>query len=174
MQITHFPSYPGRLLVGLLALLLSQAALGQATFKAQLRGVVHDASGALVQHATVTLTNEATAVVATTETDAEGRYIFNNLVPASYEIKVEAPGFKITRQAHIVLRVAQESELDLKLEVGQISATVEVTGEPVLLNSASVELGQEVTNRYVTEVPLFDRDISKLAYLAPGVARISG
>jgi hypothetical protein len=146
----------------------------QATFKAQLRGVVRDPSSAVVPKAKVTITDEATGVPSSTNTDAEGRYIFSNLAPASYEIKVEADGFKTTHQSHIVLGVAQQSELDLKLDVGQAIATVEVTATPVLLNSTSAELGTEVTNRYVTEVPLLDRDISKLSYLSPGVTESQG
>ncbi len=163
-------------LVGILlsAFLWSPAAFGQATFKAQLRGTILDASGAVIQHATVTLTNEATAVAVTAETDASGRYILNNLAPASYDIKAEAPGFKSSHQSNVVLRVGQESDLDFKLEVGEVAATVEVTGDRVLLNSSNAELGQEVTSRYVTEVPLFDRDISKLTYLTPGVTESQG
>ena len=74
----------------------------------------------------------------------------------------------------MVFRVGQQTDLDFKLQVGEVASTVEVTGEQVLLNSTSAELGQEVTNRYVTEVPLFDRDISKLAYLTPGGTESQG
>ncbi len=155
-------------------LVLAPGALAQATFKAQLRGTVHDSSGAVVQKATVTLTNESTTVPVTTESDEGGRYIFNNLVPASYEIKAEATGFKASHQSGLVLRVGQESDLDIKLEVGEVSTSVEVTGSRVLLNSSNAELGQEVTSRYVTEVPLFNRDISKLTYLTPGVTESQG
>lgn len=49
-----------------------------------------------------------------------------------------------------------------------------MTSDSVLLNSANAELGQEVTSRYVTEVPLFSRQITKLAYLAPGVTESQG
>src|SRR5262245_33555994 len=124
------------------AFLWSLPALAQATFKAQLRGTVSDSTGAIVRDATVTLTNQATAVSSTVKTDADGRYIFNNLTPASYDVQVEASGFKATRQTNVVLRVGQQSELDLKLDVGAVSASVVVTGDPVLLNSASPELGQ--------------------------------
>src|SRR5690348_6737069 len=81
----------------------------QSTFKAQLRGVAQDGSGAVVSNATVTLTNEGTGVSLVTKTDNNGRYIFNNLAPASYEIKAEAEGFKPLHQQNLVLRVAQES-----------------------------------------------------------------
>ncbi|HEY6180862.1 MAG TPA: carboxypeptidase-like regulatory domain-containing protein, partial [Terriglobales bacterium] len=172
-------NFPRTSRLSLFLLLLSASfwsvpAWAQATFKAQLRGSVTDATGAVVRDAAVTLTNQATAVSSTVKTDTDGRYIFNNLAPASYDIQVEASGFKATRQTNVVLRVGQQSELDLKLDVGAVSASVVVTGDPVLLNSASPELGQEVTSRYVTEVPLFDRDLSKLAYLAPGVTESQG
>ena len=161
-------------LIPILLLALLPAAFGQATFKAQLRGTVHDASGAVVQHATITLTNESTTVPVTTQSDESGRYIFNNLVPASYAVNAEAPGFKASHQAGIALRVGQESDLDITLVVGEVATTVEVTGARVLLNSSNAELGQEVTSRYVTEVPLFNRDISKLTYLTPGVTESQG
>lgn len=175
MHCSRFPLSPFcRLLVALALTFLAQAAWGQATYKAQLRGIVRDTSGAVVQHATISAINEGTGVAMTAQTDADGRYILNNLVPASYAIKAEAAGFKSVQQSNVVLRVGQQSELDFKLDVGQITASVEVTAAPLLLNSASSELGQEVTNRYVTEVPLFDRDISKLAFLAPGVTESQG
>jgi hypothetical protein len=155
-------------------LMLAAGTWGQATFKAQLRGTVHDVSGAVIQQAVVTLTNQATGVSVVAESDANGRYIFNNLDPATYDIKAEAPGFEASHQSNVMLRVGQQADMDLKLQVGQVTATVEVTGEQILLNSASAELGQEVTNRYVTEVPLFDRDISKLTYLTPGVTESQG
>jgi hypothetical protein len=168
--------HPLRLLTILLTVFLlpHPLARGQATFTAQLRGTVQDASGAVVPRAKVTIANEATGVAEGTETDALGRYIFNNLTPASYQVKVEAESFKTTVQSNLILRVGQQTDLDFKLELGEITSTLEVTGSAVLLNSASAALGQEVTNRYVTEVPLFDRDISKLAYLAPGVTESQG
>lgn len=156
------------------SLILAAVAVGQATFKAQLRGTVHDASGAVIQNATITLTNQATHIAVNSVSDDNGRYIFNNLDPATYEIKAEAAGFKSSHQSNVVFRVGQQADLDFNLQVGEVAATVEVRGEHILLNSTSAELGQEVTNRYVTEVPLFDRDISKLSYLTPGVTESQG
>jgi hypothetical protein len=154
--------------------LISHVAWGQSTFKAQLLGVARDNTGAVISNANVTITNEATGVSLTTKTDSEGRYIFNNLAPASYQIKAEAEGFRPFQQQNIVLRVAQESVLDLKFEVGSVASTIEVSAAPVLLNDSNAELGQEVTSRYITEVPLFDRDISNLVYLTPGVTEAQG
>ncbi len=153
---------------------LSGNALGQATFTAQLRGTIEDASKAAVPRVTVTATNNATNVSETVTTDDQGRYIFNTLRPASYTLKVEAQGFKTVVQPNVVLRVGQQMDLDISLEVGEVTSTVEVTEAPPLLNSVSAALGQEVDNRYVTEVPLLDRQILNLAFLAPGVTEVGG
>lgn len=147
---------------------------GQASFTAILRGTVQDQTGASVPQAAVTIVNDGTGVSAQVKADSEGRYVFNNLQPASYSIVVEATGFKKLTQKGLVLRVSQQSVLDLKLEIGETSSSIDVTADAVLLNSANSELGQEVTSRYITEVPLFNRDITKLAYLAPGVTESQG
>jgi hypothetical protein len=163
------------LLASLFAILgLCSAAFAQATFTAQLRGVIQDPSQAAVPGATITITDDATTVSDRSTSDAAGRYIFNGLRPASYTLKVEAVGFKTLVGENIVLRVGQQADLDLTLAIGSVAATVEVKGTPPLLNSVSAALGQEVTNRYVTEVPLLNRDVSNLAFLAPGVTQVGG
>jgi hypothetical protein len=162
------------LVLGLLCV-LSWAAprtLAQATISsALLRGTVQDSSQAAVPRATVTITNEATNVSEKTLTDEQGRYVFGKLQPASYTVKVEVAGFKTAVQSNVVLRVGQQSDLDFTLEVGELTTTVEITAAAPLLNSVSAALGAEVDNRYITEVPLFDRQITNLAFLAPGVTQ---
>src|SRR5215467_10366842 len=145
------------LLVLLLPTLRKSSA--QTSFTAQLRGTVSDMAGARVPGATVTAVNEATQVAERATTNAEGRYIFNDLRPASYTVRVEASGFKAAVRSEITLRVGQQSDLDLTLEVGDVKTSVEVTSTAPLLNTVSGALGQEVDNRHVTEVPLLDRTI---------------
>ena len=163
--------------LGLIAMLVTCApahsAFAQATFTGvQLRGTVQDASKAAVPRATVVVTNDATNVPDKVTTDEAGRYIFNTLQPASYTLRVEASGFKTAIRSNIVLRVGQQVDVDFTLEVGEITSTVEVSAAAPLLNSVSAALGQEVDNRYVTEVPLFNRVLLNLAFLAPGVTEV--
>lgn len=154
-----------------LMVLMAPDVFAQATFTgALLRGRVQDTSQSLVPRATVTVTNDATRVSQKTTTDEEGRYVFNFLQPASYAVQVEAQGFKTFVRQGVVLRVGQQTDLDFTLEVGEVTTTVEITAASPVLNSVSAALGQEVDNRYVTEVPLFDRQVLNLAYLAPGVS----
>ena len=161
-------------LLAFLLLGLSAVLFGQADFTAQLRGTVQDSSGAVVPTASVTITNSKTGVSVKHPVDAEGRYVFINLEPASYDVAVEAQGFKRLVQSGIVLRVSQRAALDLKLEVGAMATSVDVTADAAVLNTTNAEMGQEVTARYITEVPLFSRQITKLAYLAPGVTEAQG
>src|SRR5207249_7184517 len=82
----------------------------QATYTAELRGTVTDASGALVPGATVTATNDETKVLQTRKTDEAGRYLFNAMPPASYTIRVEASGFKTLVRPNVVLRVSFQTD----------------------------------------------------------------
>src|SRR5690242_14002420 len=117
----------------------------QGSDTALLRGAVMDSSGAVIPNATVTMTNVATGVAEKRPADESGRYLFTDLKPAAYTAKVEATGFKTLVRENIVLRVGQQSDLGFKLEVGEITQTVEVTAEAPLLNSVSGVLGTEVT-----------------------------
>src|SRR5690242_15466973 len=148
-------------------------ALGQGSDTALLRGTVTDSSGAVIPGVTVIMTNIATGVSEKRNTDGAGRFVFTDLKPAPYTATAEAKGFKKLIRENIVLRVGQQSDLDLQLEVGEISQQVEVSAESPLLNTVSGALGTEVTNKYITAMPLIDRDISTLSFLAPGVTEVS-
>ncbi len=157
-----------------LTLAFNLCALAQATGTAQLRGEIRDASGAVVPGATVTVTNDATKAASSEVTGSAGRYIFNYLQPAQYSLHVSAQGFRAATRQAVVLRVGQQSDIDFSLQVGEVSSSVDVTAAAPLLNSVSAALSQEVDNRYVTEVPLFNRDPSSLAYLTPGILYANG
>jgi hypothetical protein len=151
------------------------ASHAQTSFAAvQLRGTITDATRATVPRATVTITNTATNISDKTTSDDQGRYIFNNLQPASYTLRVEAAGFRSAVRSGIVLRVGQQSDLDIELAVGDVATAVEVSASAPLLDSVTAALGQVVEKRYITEVPLFDREVMRLAYLAPGVTETQG
>ncbi len=158
----------------ILAVLLPASTLAQATYTAQLRGTVKDATGAVVPKVTITATNPATEVSETVTTDEVGRYIFPALRPAFYNLKVEAAGFKTIVRSNVELRVGLQTDLDFGLELGEVTETVQVTSESTLLNTVSAALGTEVTNRYIIDMPLLDRQISNLSFLAPGVTETIG
>ena len=155
------------------SLLFPSLLFTQGTDTALLRGTVTDASGAVVPNASVTMTNIATKVAEKRTTDQSGRYIFQDLKPASYTATVEVTGFKTLVRENIVLRVGQQSDLDLSLELGNMAQTVEVSAETPLLNTVSAALGTDISSQYISAMPLLDRDISSLSYLAAGVTEVA-
>src|SRR5215471_10941206 len=92
-----------------LILFVTNSAFGQASYTAQVRGVVKDQSGALVTQATVTITNDGTGISATAKSDDHGLYILTGLRPAVYTIKAEAAGFRVMEQKNVVLQVDQQT-----------------------------------------------------------------
>ena len=146
----------------------------QGSYRSQLRGVVSDASGAVVAHATVTIQDTGTNVTATAHTDEKGLYLFTGLRPSAYSVKAEAPGFRTVEHARVVLAVDQESSLNFTLSPAGLSTTVDVTTTSPLLDTESPTLGTEVTNEYVKEIPLINRNFFGLTFLAGGVTETAG
>src|SRR5579862_1623545 len=121
----------------------------QGNYRAQLRGVISDTSGALVTHATVTIRDVGTNIPTTSMTDEKGSYFFTGLRPSTYDVKVEAQGFRAAEQTGVVLAVDQESSLNFKLQPASVSSTVEVTSTAPLLDTGNATLGTDVTGEYV-------------------------
>src|SRR6202795_375778 len=149
-------------------------ALGQGSYTAQIRGTVKDQSGAVVQNATVTITNDATSISVVAHSNQEGLYILTGLRPAMYTLKVEAVGFRGVERKNIVLAVSQDATVDLSMNPLSVTETVVVTGAPPLLDTESAALGTDVTNEYVRDIPLYNRSLFGLVYLAGGVTETTG
>lgn len=139
---------------------------------AQLRGLVRDKSGAMVAGAKLVLTEDATNVSHPVTSDAAGQYIFVSLRPSTYTLRVEAPGFEPVVNRNIVLAVSQQSELDFILKPAVATTTVEVVDTVPLLDAGSASLGTEVTNEFISGMPLNGRNITNLVYLSAGVTTL--
>lgn len=144
------------------------AAMGQ-TFYGSVAGTITDSTGAVVPGTAVTLTNLATTDKRTTLTDEAGLYRFVNLVPGRYRAEAEKTGFKRFVREPVVVEVESAVRIDVAMEVGETSQTVEVTAQTPLLQSESSSLGQVVEARKVTETPLNGRNPLALVALVPGV-----
>jgi hypothetical protein len=118
-----------------LSILLIPFAAAQSSYTSQIRGVVTDASGALVQNATVTITNEGTNISSTAKTDASGLYILTGLRPDSYTVRVEAAGFQKEETKNVVLAVSQQATLNYTLKPLGVLTTVDVTTAAPLLDT---------------------------------------
>src|SRR5882762_4709770 len=132
-------------------------------------GSVTDASGAAIADAQVTLTNLGTSEKRTQATGNEGFYSFVNLNPGRYKIDAEKPGFKRITRPEVVVDVQQTVRIDLAMQVGDVSQSIEVTGETPLLQPETSSLGQVVEERKANELPLNGRNVFNLVSLAPSV-----
>jgi hypothetical protein len=153
---------------------LSLPAWGQGAYRAQLRGVVSDASGALVAHATVTIRDVGTNIVRSARTNDKGEYFFTELRPSTYAVTVEASGFRAAEKTGVVLAIDQESSLNFKMDMAGTSTTVNVTSTAPLLDTDNATLGTDITSEYVKELPLLNRDFFALMFLAAGVTEVAG
>ncbi len=159
-------------LVAILGLALS--VWGQGAYRAQLRGVVTDATGAVVAHATVTIRDIGTNISSSAHTDDKGSYFFTGLRPSTYAVKAEAPGFRPVERTGVVLAVDQESSLNFKLDVAGTSTSISVTTTQPLLDTDNATLGTDITSEYVKELPLINRSFFGLMFLSAGVTEVAG
>jgi hypothetical protein len=157
-----------------LTLAVTLSAWAQGSYRAQLRGIVSDPSGAAVVNATVTIQNVGTNISSTARTNDKGEYYFTGLVPSTYVVKAEASGFRSAERTGVVLQVDQESSLNFRLDIAGISATVSVTSTQPLLDTDDATLGTDITSEYIKELPLINRDFFGLMFLSAGVTEVAG
>jgi carboxypeptidase family protein len=137
-------------------------------------GNVTDPSGAAIPNTEVVLTNLGTNEKRTETTNADGLYQFVNVAPAQYSVSVEKPGFKRVVRSPITVQTQTTSKIDLALEVGAVSQTVEVTAQTPLLTPESTSLGTVIDERKTVELPLNGRNPMNLVALVPSVVPQGG
>ena len=135
---------------------------------ASLTGLVTDPSGAAVVGARIALQNQSTGSRRVAVSDITGTYRFSLLVPGPYEMTVEANGFAQHRDSQVVLQVAQTARLDVPLQIGQKSESVEVQTAVSMLNTESVAQGTVVGEEKIVSLPLNGRQFMQLTLLVPG------
>ena len=131
-------------------------------------GRVSDSSGAVIPNAEVRITNDATGVAAAARTNSAGAYALPYLLPGNYTLECQIDGFKKWVRAGIQVRVNDNLEVPIHLEVGQRTETFVVTDTTPLLSTVEASLGQVVDERRMLELPLFAGNAMDLVHLAPG------
>jgi hypothetical protein len=139
------------------------------TVYGSIAGTVLDASGAAIPGTTVSLTNLGTGDKRTMESDAAGAYTFVNILPGNYRLEAEKSGFKLFKRDPIVVEVGSGLRIDIAMQVGAVTQTIEVTAQTPLLQAQTSDLGTVVESRTVTEMPLNGRNVISLAQLSPGI-----
>ncbi len=138
---------------------------------AEVLGTIRDNSGSLVGKTSVTLTNRDTGLEARTTADDNGNYTFSNVKIGVYTVTAEAVGFSKAVANNITVDVNARQRVDLTLQVGAVSESIEVSGAASALQTDSSDRGQVINTAQVVELPLNGRAYSDLALLAPGVIR---
>ena len=138
-------------------------------YRATILGQVMDPGGSMVPKANVRVIKKDTGVSRETLTNDSGYYTITALDPGVYDVTVTAPGFSTLRRNSITLLTADKLNLNLNLEIGQVSQEVIVVGQQELINTATASRGLVIDPVKMTEIPLNGRQSYMLMNLVPGV-----
>lgn len=142
------------------------------SFFGGLRGTVVDPGGAAVPTAKVTLIDEATGAERATLTTQEGEFAFSQVVPSTYSVRVESPGFRVFERKGISIATQQFSTVNIQLEVGQVTESVFVTEEAPLLETGSASQGQVIDRQKLIDLPNLGRNPFMMSRLAQNVVQV--
>jgi hypothetical protein len=143
--------------------------IGLTAQTADLSGIISDPSGLAVPNAKVAVTAQARGATREVTSNEEGLYSVAALLPGSYDLTVEAAGFRSIRQTGIVLEVDQRAFLDFTLSIGPTAESITVEGSAPLLNASDASVSTVIGNRFVENMPLNGRSFGSLIELTPGV-----
>jgi hypothetical protein len=157
-----------------LLLLTGSLASAQTTGTATLLGTLTDSSGAVIAGAKVTVTNTATSFTSETVTNAEGYYFVTYLNPGTYQITIEAAGFKRYVRDGVLLRTNESPRIDVALEVGAVTESVQVTGAPPLLETETSASGGVLGVDTFVKIPVLQKLVFRLTLYLPGTQVVNG
>ena len=140
----------------------------QVISSAEIRGLVTDASGGVLQTAKVSLENLDTHLVQSASVASNGEYLFTALPIGRYQLRVEAPGFKTYVVPEVTLASGDKAREDVAMQVGAVTENVQVQGQAPALQTDSATFGTLVTTRAVQDLPLNGRNFMTLVQLTAG------
>ena len=152
------------------ASVFAQSSTGTATMV----GAVTDTTGSIVPGARITVINTEAGYNFTSVTTAEGTWYVPNLNPGSYQLKIEAQGFKTYIQNGIVLRTAEQPRIDVKLEVGNLTESIQVTGSAPLLETETATSGQVLEGNTIVKMPVLQKAFYRIYLYMPGMNVVNG
>ncbi|MBL8213066.1 MAG: carboxypeptidase regulatory-like domain-containing protein [Bryobacterales bacterium] len=155
-----------------LCLLLPWDSAFAQVFTGTISGTVTDPNAASIPAATVRARNEATNDVRSVQTSGDGLYVLSQLPPGNYEVSVEMQGFRKSVQSAVTLRVNQTLEVNFKLELGEVSQVVEVTGGVTMLDTQSANRSVTLDQQAVLDLPVNARNPFVLVHVNAGVIAV--
>ena len=156
------------ILTGALALILAPAIVAQST--GGLSGTISDANGAVVQGASITVTNTATNLIRNTTTNDEGRWTVTLLPVGSYSVSYEKGGFKKAKNDSVEVEASVTRTVDVTLDVGASDVFVDVTSEQPLVQAETAAVSRQITGEQLTKVPTSTRSFTGLLSAEAGVS----
>ncbi len=153
---------------------IAQQVWAQAGTTGTILGRVSDSTGAVIPAAPVEVTNLATGVTIKVTTSGTGDYTASNLIPGSYTVSVQMPGFSKSVVSGIPLVVAQDARIDFQLKPGAASDTVQVNASAVALDTDSSAVSQIVTEHQISQLPLNGRNFTDLLFIGAGAVQTVG
>ncbi|MEO8127951.1 MAG: carboxypeptidase-like regulatory domain-containing protein [Bryobacteraceae bacterium] len=154
--------------VGFLLLTTHRDARAQ-SFLASVSGIVSDPVGAVAPNVKVTATDISRGVSFTATSNQDGVYLINNLIPSTYKVTAEAPGFQTYVLSGFPLQARQEAGLNITLTLGASAQTVEVSSQVQMVDPSNATLGGVVNNKSIVDLPIINRNILTLMAIEPGV-----
>jgi len=154
--------------------LASTAVYGQVT-TGRIDGTVTDPQGAAVANAKVTVTDTAKGTSDSATTNDSGNYTVTHLIGGDpYTVKIEAQGFKAFQQSGVTVVADATQRIDAQLQLGSTSETLEVSGETPQLQTDSADIGITYNDRYVENLPVYQRNFTAFELLSPGTQQLAG
>src|SRR5215469_8842157 len=155
-------------ILGLLLATWSLTTFSQAVFGG-IAGTVTDPSGASIPSAGVIITETGKGVSYNTITNDSGNYTQSHLTVGNYDVRVEAPGFEAYIRRNVRVTVDEVAPVNAQLIVGKVGELVVVTAEDALLKTEKSDVADTIDQKTVQEIPIYDRDVSRLYFLVPGI-----
>jgi len=140
----------------------------------QFEGTITDPSGASIANAKVTVSSGSTGLNLSATTNASGNYVVKEVPPGTYKVEVEAPGFKKIENNGVTANAGTISRVDLKLQLGKASETIEVTGEAAAVNTEDSKLATTVSSAQINNLPLNGRNVFDLMQMSAGAVNVMG
>jgi hypothetical protein len=154
--------------------LVASAMSAQTTGTATMVGTITDNTGAVVPAAAINVVNVETQFAYNSVTTPEGNYYVPNLNPGTYRLTVEAPGFKRYVREGIMLRTSEQPRLDIQLEVGAVTETINVAGSAPLLETETTSTGQILEGETIVKIPVLQKYAFRVLLYLPSTSNING
>lgn len=137
-------------------------------------GTITDPQGAAVVGARVVVTDQSKGTTQETTTNESGNYSVTHLIPDPYSVRVEAQGFKVTETKNVTVNVDTSSHVDLQVQVGATTESIEVTGEAPQLKTDRADVATTFNTKAIEDLPIYNRNFTTFQLLSPGAQRLNG